>query len=116
MQILSTPINYLKGVGPIRADLLNKELHIFTYKDLLEHYPFRYIDKTKIYNISELYDGMPYIQLKGCLIRFEEKGQRRSKRLIGYFKDKTAGKKKFKSIDKNKDKSITYDEYLASRK
>ncbi len=48
MQILSTPINYLKGVGPIRADLLNKELHIFTYKDLLEHYPFRYIDKTKI--------------------------------------------------------------------
>ena len=89
MQILSTPINYLKGVGPIRADLLNKELHIFTYKDLLEHYPFRYIDKTKIYNISELYDGMPYIQLKGCLIRFEEKGQRRSKRLIGHFKDNT---------------------------
>ena len=77
MQILSTPINYLKGVGPIRADLLNKELKIFTYKDLLEHYPFRYIDKTKIYNISELHDGMPYVQLKGCLIRLEEKGQRR---------------------------------------
>ena len=89
MQILSTPINYLKGVGPIRADLLNKELNIFTYKDLLEHYPFRYIDKTKIYNISELHDGMPYVQLKGCLIRLEEKGQRRSKRLIGYFKDET---------------------------
>ena len=50
MHILETPIDYLKGVGPKRADLLKKELRIFTYGDLLEHYPFRYIDKSMIYN------------------------------------------------------------------
>ena len=54
MHILSTPIDYLKGVGPIRADLLKKELGIFTYNDLLQHYPFRYIDKSKLHHISEL--------------------------------------------------------------
>ena len=55
MHILSTPIDYLKGVGPLRADLLKKELGIFTYNDLLQHYPFRYIDKSKFHKISELF-------------------------------------------------------------
>ena len=73
MQILTTPIDYLKGVGPIRADLLKKEFGIFTYNDLLKHYPFRYIDKSKLHNISELRQDMPYIQIKGCVIKFEEK-------------------------------------------
>jgi ATP-dependent DNA helicase RecG len=89
MHILSTPIDYLKGVGPIRADLLKKELGIFTYNDLLQHYPFRYIDKSKIHNISELRQDMPYIQIKGCVIKFEEKGHKRAKRLIAHFKDET---------------------------
>ena len=51
--IFSTSIDYLKGVGPARADLLNKELRIFTYGDLLCHYPFRYIDKSKIHQIKD---------------------------------------------------------------
>ena len=54
MHILSTPIDYLKGVGPARANLFRNELSILTYGDLLHHYPFRYIDKSKIYNISQL--------------------------------------------------------------
>ena len=52
MHILSTPIEYLKGVGPIRAELLKSELNIFTYQDLITHYPFRYIDRSKIYKIG----------------------------------------------------------------
>ena len=79
MHILSTPIEYLKGVGPVRADLLKKELHIFSYGDLLRHFPFRYIDKSKIYKISDLKGEMSYVQIKGKVIRFEEKGQKRSK-------------------------------------
>jgi len=89
MHILDTPIDYLKGVGPLRADLLKKELRIFTYGDLLMHYPFRYIDKSKIHTISELISDSPSIQLKGQIIKFEEKGQKRSKRLIAHFKDDT---------------------------
>ena len=89
MHILSTPIEYLKGVGPSRADLLKKELKIFTYGDLLSHYPFRYIDKSKIYKISELTKDLPYIQVKGFIVRFEEKGLKRKKRLIAYLKDET---------------------------
>ena len=89
MHILTTPIDYLKGVGPSRADLLNKELDVFTYGDLLFHYPFRYIDKSKIHKISELRQDMPYIQIKGSVIKFEEKGHKRSKRLIAHFKDET---------------------------
>ena len=89
MHILETPIDYLKGVGPSRAELLKKELKIFTYGDLLEHYPFRYIDKSIIYNISDLTPNMPYVQLKGKIIKFEEKGYKKGKRLIAHFKDST---------------------------
>ena len=89
MHILETPIDYLKGIGPNRADLLKRELRIFTYGDLLEHYPFRYIDKSMIYNIAELYDGMQSIQIEGKIKRFTEKGHKHSKRLIAQFEDKT---------------------------
>ena len=54
MELLSTPIDFLKGVGPARAEMMKKELQIFTYKDLLYYFPFRYVDKSKIFNISEL--------------------------------------------------------------
>jgi ATP-dependent DNA helicase RecG len=77
MHILETPIDYLKGVGPTRADLLKKELNIFTYGDLLHHYPFRYIDRSIMHNITDLTDDMPFIQLKGRIIKFEEKGQKK---------------------------------------
>ena len=89
MHILSTPIEYLKGVGPAKAELLKKEVSIFTYGDLLQYYPFRYIDKSKVFNVSDISDDMPYIQLKGKIIQFEEIGQKRSKRLVAKFKDET---------------------------
>ena len=72
MSILSTPIEYLKGVGPARAALLKKELNIFTYQDLTSYYPFRYIDKSKIHKINEIVDNMPFIQLKGTITHFSE--------------------------------------------
>ena len=89
MHFLETSIEYLKGVGPVRAELLKKELRIFTYGDLLHHYPFRYIDRSRFYNIADLNVDLPFVQLKGKIIRFEEKGHKKSKRLIGYFKDET---------------------------
>lgn len=88
-QFLQTPIEYLKGVGPQRASMLKSELRIFTYGDLLTHYPYRYIDKSKFYNINEVNADLPYVQLKGILSRFESVGDKRSKRLIAYFKDET---------------------------
>ena len=66
-----------------------KELKIFNFSDLLCYYPFRYIDRSVIHKIIDLNEGMPYIQLKGKIIRFEEKGQKRGKRLIAYFQDET---------------------------
>ena len=89
MHFLETPIEYLKGVGPMRAELLKKEVNIFTFSDLLCYYPFRYIDRSVIHKVAELNADMPYIQLKGKIVRFEEKGQKRAKRLIAYFQDET---------------------------
>ena len=54
MHVLSTPIEYLKGVGPVRAELFKKELRIFTYEDLLMHFPFRYIDRSNIHLINNM--------------------------------------------------------------
>ena len=71
MHFLETPIEYLKGVGPMRAELLKKELHIFSFSDLLCYYPFRYIDRSVIHKVAELNADMPYIQLKGKIVRFE---------------------------------------------
>ena len=87
MEILSKPIDFLKGVGPSRANLLKKELNIFTYKDLLYYFPFRYIDKSKIYKISNLSSEMPYVQIKGKIIRFEDIGIGKTKRLVAHFQD-----------------------------
>jgi ATP-dependent DNA helicase RecG len=82
-----TKIEFLKGVGPQRAALLNKELNIFTFGDLIQHYPFRYEDRTKFYKVREANELMPYIQLKGKILRFEMIGGHRAKRLVGYFAD-----------------------------
>ena len=79
MHILTTSIEYLKGVGPVRADLLKKELKIFTFRDLLFHFPFRYIDKSKIYLITDLTPEIPNIQLFGKIIKIEEKGHKKVK-------------------------------------
>jgi len=84
-----TPIEFLKGVGPQRAELLQKELRIFTYGDLLQHYPFRHEDRTKFYAIKEVNETMPNIQLRGRITGFEMPGMARKKRLVGYFTDGT---------------------------
>ena len=89
MHIFDTPIDYLKGVGPTRSALLKKELGIFTYRDLLYHYPFRYIDRSIIYNISDLHPDLSSIQIKGKIVKLEERGQKRNKRLVASFQDDT---------------------------
>ena len=86
---MSQPIEYLKGVGPLRADLLKKELGIFTYADLLHHFPFRHIDKTKVTPIAMLHPTMEYAQVKGRLIDFQVTGIKSGKRLTAYLKDET---------------------------
>lgn len=87
--LLETKIEFLKGVGPQRAELLQKEFGIFTFGQLLHHYPFRYIDKSKIYTIAEIDNDQTYIQLKGKLIAIETVGEKRAKRLVAKLKDDT---------------------------
>lgn len=79
----------MKGVGPLRADLLKKELNIFTFKDLLEHFPLRHLDKTQINQIQDIHSATEYIQVAGRLIELEIVGEGRGKRLIGYIQDNT---------------------------
>lgn len=85
--VLDSEIKFIPGVGPKRAQLLEKELGIRTFKDLLYTFPFRYVDRSKFYLISELHPDMPYIQLKGKFVRFETVGNGRSARYLGYFSD-----------------------------
>lgn len=85
---LKTPISYLKGIGPVKADLLKKELGIFTFEDLLFYFPYRHIDRSKVYKISELsMQELPYVQLKGKILSFKQQGQHRGARLHATFSD-----------------------------
>lgn len=84
-----TSIGFLKGVGPQRAALLNKELGIFTYGDLIQHYPFRYEDRTRFYKVAEITGDMPYVQLKGRITRKEIVGAGPRKRMVCDFEDGT---------------------------
>ena len=86
---LETPISYLKGIGPQRAEALLKELHISMYKDLLSHYPFRYVDRTKFYDIREVTEDGASYQLRGFIENMEVVGDKRSKRLVVKFRDRT---------------------------
>ena len=87
--ILSSPIEYLKGVGPQRAELLRKELGIFTFNDLLNHFPFRHVDKTRLGLINEINPQTEYIQVAGKLINKELIGDKRTRRLVATIKDST---------------------------
>ena len=87
--ILQSPIEYLKGVGPLRGDMLKKELGIFTFKDLLEHFPFRHLDKTKVDKIALLTYKNDYTQVAGKLMQIDVTGTGRSKRLVAYLQDET---------------------------
>ena len=79
---------YLQGVGPKRKEILSKELHIESYRDLLEYYPYKYVDRSRIYAIDELRSDMPFVQIKGRILSFEEYDTgRRRKRIIAHFTD-----------------------------
>jgi ATP-dependent DNA helicase RecG len=86
---LATKIEFLKGVGPKRAELLNKELGIFTFGQLLNHYPFRYIDKSKVYQITDIESDEITIQLKGKITQLTTLGERRGKRLVATLQDES---------------------------
>ncbi len=86
---LSTDITYLPGVGPKRAELLRKELNIATLNDLLYTFPYKYIDRSKFYKVSEISEDLPYIQIVGQITRFQEAGGPRAKRLSAVFTDGT---------------------------
>ncbi|MCK6691037.1 MAG: ATP-dependent DNA helicase RecG [Thermoanaerobaculia bacterium] len=87
MPALDTAIEYLKGVGPQRAEVLKKELGVFTFGDLLFHFPFRYIDRTKFHRIRDIQTEGEQYQVKGVLRRLETLGEGRAKRLVGTLRD-----------------------------
>ena len=80
-------ITYLSGVGPKKAEVLQKEASIVSYEDLLYYFPYKYMDRSRFYHVSEITSNMPYIQLKGKILSFEQLGEGRTKRLIGKFSD-----------------------------
>jgi len=84
-----TSLEFLKGVGPQRAALLQKELRLFTFGDLIQYYPFRHEDRTQFYTISEVNDLMSHVQVKGKITDFEFIGGGFKKRLVGHFTDGT---------------------------
>ncbi|PUZ29263.1 ATP-dependent DNA helicase RecG [Chitinophaga parva] len=87
--ILNNPIEYLKGVGPQRGELLRKEVGIHTFRDLLHYFPFRYVDRTKVEKIIQLHAQMDFVQLRGRIVRTEVIGDKRAKRLVATFRDET---------------------------
>ena len=80
-------IKYLKGIGPARAQLLDKELGIKNYYDLLHHFPTHYIDRSRIYRIADINGEMPYVQLRGRFVSFAEQGEGAKRRLVALFSD-----------------------------
>jgi len=90
-QVFKTPIEYLKGVGTARAEVLKKELGIFNFEDLLRHFPYKYIDRTKFYKIKDIQPELPYVQVIARLTRKEVLGEKHSKRLIAHVLDDTGG-------------------------
>ncbi|MBQ3857874.1 ATP-dependent DNA helicase RecG [Segatella bryantii] len=88
--ILDQDIMYLSGVGPKRKEILSKELGINSYNDLLEYYPYKYVDRSRIYTINELTSDMPFVQIKGKILSFDEfEMGPRKKRIVAHFSDGT---------------------------
>ncbi len=80
---------YLPGVGPKKAEVLGKEIQIFSWEDMLYYFPYKYIDRSRIFKIHEIDGNMPYIQLKGKIRRFETVGEGRARRITAIFYDET---------------------------
>ena len=86
--ILDQDIKFLPHIGPKTAEILSKELGIHSYGDLLEYYPYKYVDRSKIFHISELTPDMPYVQIKGKILSYEEKDTgKKNKLLVAHFSD-----------------------------
>jgi ATP-dependent DNA helicase RecG len=88
-QPFQTPIEYLRGVGLARAEVLKKELQIFTFEDLLKHFPYKYIDRTRFYKIKDIQPDLPYVQVLARLVSKEILGEKHTKRLVVQAKDDT---------------------------
>ena len=88
-EFLDQEIKFLPGVGPKKAELLDKELKIKTFRDLIYYFPFKYIDRTKFYRIAEIHSQMPYIQIKGKIRSLETAGEGNKQRLTARFSDDT---------------------------
>lgn len=86
---LDTPIEYLKGVGPQKGDVLRKELGIFKFRDLLLYFPFRYVDRSTYQTVGQISNSEGYVQLKGKITKIAEVGKGRGKRLSAQFSDQT---------------------------
>jgi ATP-dependent DNA helicase RecG len=86
---LDSNITYLTGVGPKRAELLSKELNIYTFRDLLYYFPYKYIDRTRFYTIAELDPDLPSVQIKGYIKGYYTEGHGKGKRLVADFQDET---------------------------
>ena len=87
MDIKKADIKYLPGMGPKKAELLNKELGIHTLYDLINHFPYKYIDRSRFYKISEIDNVNTHIQIRGQIVGFSVKGDGKAKRLIALFSD-----------------------------
>ena len=87
--ILDTPIEYLKGIGPVRADMLRREIEVSTFGDLLHYYPFRYVDRSKFYTVREIDSDAAWVQLKGKVTAIQTIGTGRTARLAMTFRDQT---------------------------
>lgn len=86
-ELAGQDIKFLSGVGPKRASILNQELSIYSMEDLLYHFPYKYIDRTKFYKISEVHSQLPYIQVKGEITGIDLIGEKNQQRLVAYFTD-----------------------------
>ncbi|MBK7083368.1 MAG: ATP-dependent DNA helicase RecG [Flavobacteriales bacterium] len=84
---LDTPIEYLKGVGPLRGEVLRKELGIATFGDLLHHFPFRYVDRSRFQLVKEVNEDLPYVQLRGTLSQVVTRGEKQGRRLTAKLTD-----------------------------
>jgi len=88
-QVFETPIEYLKGVGLSRAEILKKELQVFNFSDLLNYFPYKYIDRTRFYKVKDVQPDMPYVQVLARVMHKEIAGEKRTSRLVAQAQDDT---------------------------
>jgi ATP-dependent DNA helicase RecG len=112
--LLETQITYLKGVGPRRAELLKKELEIITYEDLLNYFPFRYVDKSKFFKVKDVINDAVYFQLKGKVSNLKAVGDKRTKYITADFTDDTGtiGLVWFRGLQWVKNRFVPGKEYI----